>query len=80
MQLVEDAPPKHKAMPRVHMPSVPTYPWKRIWKNKRVLRLASAVEMNNIDKCGMQWMPNQARKEWKPSKCYKSQTFQLTLS
>jgi hypothetical protein len=33
MQLVEDAPPKHKARPRIYMPFVPTYPW----KNKRVV-------------------------------------------
>jgi hypothetical protein len=43
--------------------------------------MLGAVEMNKkIDKRAMHWMPNQARKEWKPSKCNKSQTFQLGLS
>lgn len=78
MQLVEDALQSTKLCQEcICLPFLSYLPVEKD-EEKNML---GAVEMNKkIDKRAMHWMPNQARKEWKPSKCNKSQTFQLGLS
>lgn len=75
------SPKEHKAkiQKRIHYRTcLLTYPWKKR-VNQREEECSAELQISKAGRRrAMHWMPNLARKEWRPSKCNTSQTYQLS--